>query len=229
MSSEPGATSGPDDQPPASRLLTLSDGVIAIALTLLVLQLRVPEPSQLANPDSASDLAAQLSTSSASLVSYVISFYVIAQFWMVHRQVFRRLSDQEEGLEWVNFVFLFTITIMPFASDLLGDFVGNPLAVDIFALNLLLASLSTQVMIIIARRKGLLISDAKERSARISAAVVPVVMAASIGLSWWSTSAAMYSWSLIAVVPAVIERREARRARVDQGGLMPPAQPGRHV
>jgi uncharacterized membrane protein len=213
MSSEPGATSGPDDQPPASRLLTLSDGVIAIALTLLVLQLRVPEPSQLANPDSASDLAAQLSTSSASLVSYVISFYVIAQFWMVHRQVFRRLSDQEEGLEWVNFVFLFTITIMPFASDLLGDFVGNPLAVDIFALNLLLASLSTQVMIIIARRKGLLISDAKERSARISAAVVPVVMAASIGLSWWSTSAAMYSWILIAVVPTVIERREARRAR----------------
>jgi uncharacterized membrane protein len=213
MSSEPGATSGPDDQPPASRLLTLSDGVIAIALTLLVLQLRVPEPSQLANPDSASDLAAQLSYGSASLVSYVISFYVIAQFWMVHRQVFRRLSDQEEGLEWVNFVFLFTITIMPFASDLLGDFVGNPLAVDIFALNLLLASLSTQVMIIIARRKGLLISDAKERSAWISAAVVPVVMAASIGLSWWSTSAAMYSWILIAVIPAVIERREARRSR----------------
>jgi uncharacterized membrane protein len=213
MSPEPGATSGPDDQPPASRLLTLSDGVIAIALTLLVLQLRVPEPSQLANPDSASELAAQLSTGSASLVSYVISFYVIAQFWMVHRQVFRRLSDQEEGLEWVNFVFLFTITIMPFASDLLGDFVGNPLAVDIFALNLLLASLSTHAMIIIARRKGLLVSDARERSARISAAVVPVVMAASIGLSWWSTSAAMYSWILIAVVPAVIERREARRAR----------------
>ena len=215
MSPEPGATSGPDDQPPVNRLLTLSDGVIAIALTLLVLQLRVPDPSQLANPDSAADLAAQLSKGSASLVSYVISFYVIAQFWMVHRQVFRRLSDQEEGLEWVNFAFLFTITIMPFASDLLGDFVGNPLAVDIFALNLLLASLSTQAMIIIARRKGLLISDARERSARISAAVVPVVMAASIGLSWWSTSAAMYSWILIAVVPAAIERREARRARVN--------------
>jgi uncharacterized membrane protein len=213
MSPEPGATSGPDDQPPVNRLLTLSDGVIAIALTLLVLQLRVPEPSQLANPDSAADLAAQLSKGSASLVSYVISFYVIAQFWMVHRQLFRRLSDQEEGLEWVNFAFLFTITIMPFASDLLGDFEGNPLAVDIFALNLLLASLSTQAMIIIARRKGLLTSDARERSARISAAVVPVVMAASIGLSWWSTSAAMYSWILIAVVPAVIERREARRAR----------------
>jgi uncharacterized membrane protein len=213
ISQDPDAASEPAGEPPASRLLTLSDGVIAIALTLLVLQLRVPEPSQLANPDSAADLAAQLSKGSASLVSYVISFYVIAQFWMVHRQVFRRLSDQEEGLEWVNFVFLFTITIMPFASDLLGDFVGNPLAVDIFALNLLLASLSTQAMIIIARRKGLLISDAQERSARISAVVVPAVMAASIGLSWWSTSAAMYSWILIAVVPTVIERREARRAR----------------
>jgi uncharacterized membrane protein len=212
-SQDPGPASGRDDQPPVNRLLTLTDGVVAIALTLLVLQLRVPDPSQLAHPDSASDLAAQLSKGSASLISYLVSFYTIAQFWMVHRQVFRRLTDQEQGLELVNFVFLFTITVMPFSSDLLGEFVANPLAVDIFALNLMLASLSTQAMIIIARRKGLLIPDAKERSARISAAVVPAVMALSIGLSWWSTAAAMYSWILVAAIPAVVERREARRAR----------------
>src|ERR1700722_11770273 len=137
MSSEPGATSGPDDQPPASRLLTLSDGVIAIALTLLVLQLRVPSPEQVANPDSAADLAAHLGKGSAQLISYGISFYVITQFWLVHRRVFRLASDQEEGLELWNFAFLFTITIMPFTSTLLGSFVNNPLAVDIFALNLL--------------------------------------------------------------------------------------------
>jgi uncharacterized membrane protein len=213
MSSDPGAGSDRDDTPRVNRLLTLSDGVIAIALTLLVLQLRVPSLSEVADPDSAADLAAQLGKGSAQLVSYGISFYVIAQFWMVHRQVFRLVGDHEEGLEWWNFAFLFTISVMPFTSTLLGDFVGNPLAVDIFAVNVLIASLATQAMIVVGRRKGLLVSAARARASRISVVVVPVVMAASIGLSWWSTSAAMYSWILIAVVPAIIGRWSARRAR----------------
>jgi uncharacterized membrane protein len=213
MSSDPGAGSDRDDTPRVNRLLTLSDGVIAIALTLLVLQLRVPSLSEVADPDSAADLAAQLGKGSAQLVSYGISFYVIAQFWMVHRQVFRLVGDHEEGLEWWNFAFLFTISVMPFTSTLLGDFVGNPLAVDIFAVNVLIASLATQAMIVVGRRKGLLVSAARARASAISAVVVPVVMAASIGLSWWSTRAAMYSWILIAVVPAIIGRWSARRAR----------------
>jgi uncharacterized membrane protein len=206
MSSDPGAPSSSDDVPRVNRLLTLSDGVIAISLTLLVLQLRVPALAQVTNPDSAADLAAALGKGSAQLVSYVISFYVIAQFWLVHRQVFRLVGDQEEGLEWWNFAFLFTITVMPFTSTLLGDFVNNPLAVDIFAVNLLIASLATQAMIVIGRRKGLLISDAQARAGRVRAAVVPVVMVVSIGLSWWSTRAAMYSWILMAVAPGIINR-----------------------
>jgi hypothetical protein len=60
MSSDPGAGSDRDETPRVNRLLTLSDGVIAIALTLLVLQLRVPSLSEVADPDSAADLAAQL-------------------------------------------------------------------------------------------------------------------------------------------------------------------------
>jgi uncharacterized membrane protein len=213
MSSDPGAGSDRDDVPRVNRLLTLSDGVIAIALTLLVLQLRVPALTEVTHPDSAADLAAQLGKGSAQLVSYGVSFYVIAQFWVVHRQVFRLLGDQEDGLEWWNFAFLFTISVMPFTSTLLGDFVGNPLAVDIFAVNVLIASLATQAMIVVGRRKGLLVSAARARASVISAVVVPVVMAASIGLSWWSTSAAMYSWVLIAVVPAIIDRWAARQAR----------------
>jgi len=74
MSSDPDATEGRDGAPRVNRLLTLSDGVIAIALTLLVLQLRVPALDQVPDPDSAKDLAAQLGNGSAQLVSYGISF-----------------------------------------------------------------------------------------------------------------------------------------------------------
>jgi uncharacterized membrane protein len=202
-----------DDQPQANRLLSLSDGVIAIALTLLVLQLKVPSAEQVVHPDSAADLAAQLGKDSAQLISYGISFYVIAQFWLVHRQVFGLTGGHGEGLEWWNFLFLLTITIMPFTSTLLGDFVNNPLAVDIFAANLMIASLATQVMIIIGRRQGLIASGARARDERIRAVVAPVVLALSIGLSWWSTSAAMYSWILLAVAPAIVSKWAARHRR----------------
>ena len=82
--------------PSVDRLLALSDGVVAIALTLLVLQLRVPSlPS--ASADSASALAAALAKGGDQLTAYVISFYVVAQFWLVHHRVFQHLVGQEEG------------------------------------------------------------------------------------------------------------------------------------
>src|SRR6202050_24311 len=135
MSTETGrARRHNDDMPSIDRLL---------ALSLLVLQLRVPSlPS--ASADSASALAAALAKGTDQLTAYVISFYVVAQFWVVAHRVFQHLVGQEEGLAWWNFAFLFTITIMPFTSDLLGQYGSNPLAVDIFALNLLLGTLSPQ-------------------------------------------------------------------------------------
>ena len=62
-----------DELPGVDRLLTLSDGVVAIAITLLVLQLNVPEPAKLTDPASASELATQLGKGADSLISYVIT------------------------------------------------------------------------------------------------------------------------------------------------------------
>jgi uncharacterized membrane protein len=111
---------------------------------------------------------------------------VIAQFWLVHHRVFRDMAGQREGLAWWNFAFLLTITLMPFTSDLLGTFSANPLAVDIFGLNLLLASLATQATLVIAL---------------------------SVGIAWVSTDAAKYSWLLLAIAPQAAERWSARADR----------------
>ena len=113
MSADHVPTGPGEDQPGVERLLALSDGVVAIALTLLVLQLNVPSPARLTDPNSVSELAAQLGKGADALISYVISFYVIAQFWLVHHRVFRQIAGQREGLAWWNFAFLFTITLMP--------------------------------------------------------------------------------------------------------------------
>jgi uncharacterized membrane protein len=213
MSADPGRTGQQEDLPGVDRLLALTDGVVAIALTLLVLQLHVP---RLAHPTSASELATQLSKGTGQLISYLISFYVIANFWLAHHRVFRQLTGQRESLAWLNFAFLFTISIMPFASDLLGQYPENPLAVTIFALNLLLASLATQATLELGRRKGLTVPDADPRAARtgfLRAAGTSAVILASIGLAWVNTDVAKYSWLLIAVVPVAVDRWQRRFGR----------------
>ncbi|HEX4083211.1 MAG TPA: TMEM175 family protein [Acidimicrobiales bacterium] len=204
----------PDDEdlPSVARLLSLTDGVVAIALTLLVLQLTVPHGVTPQN--SASALATKLFGQGDEFVSYVISFYVIAQFWLAHHRVFRHVSGHHEGLAWWNFAFLFTITIMPFTSNLLGDYGSNPLAVDLFAINLLLASLATQAVGIFGGRWGLMKASATPelvRAGRIRAGTVSVVVAVSIGVAWVNTDAAKYCWLLIAAAPWIAARSRGRR------------------
>jgi uncharacterized membrane protein len=215
MSTEPHAASHhDDDQPSVARLLSLSDGVVAIALTLLVLQLRVPPLHTLADPNSAADLAAQLGDGANSLISYVISFYIIANFWLIHHRVFRQISGHHEGVAWWNFAFLFTITVMPFTSDLIGSYASNPLAVDIFAFNLLLASVATLATLTLGRRKGLLTKQTNRQSlliSRVRTGSAALVLCVSMGLAWVNTDAAKYCWLLIGLAPAVANRWFGRR------------------
>src|ERR1700684_4141992 len=209
MSTETGrARRHNDDMPSIDRLLALSDGVVAIALTLLVLQLRVPSlPS--ASEDSASALASAPARGCDPLNAYVISFYVVAQFWLVHRRGFQHLVGQEEGLAWWNFAFLFTITIMPFTSDLLGQYGSNPLAGDIFALNLLLDTLATQATSELGRRCGLLTPGshgAARRGGVLRSVGTITILAASMGLAWVNAGNAKFVWLLLAVVPNLVDR-----------------------
>jgi uncharacterized membrane protein len=208
MASTPLSTDERDSLPGVERLLALSDGVVAIALTLLVLQLSVPVLAHNADRDSASALWHQLNRGSDEFVSYIISFYVIGQFWLAHHRAFRDVKGHREGLAWWNFAFLFTITIMPFTSNLLGDYPANPLAVDIFAINLMLASLTTQATYYFARRTGLLVvqDEAARRAALARTGVLLGAIALSIGVAWYSTSLAKYCWFLIAAAPLITNR-----------------------
>jgi len=201
-----------DDQPGVARLLTLSDNVVAIALTLLVFQLKVPATALVADQDSAADLAAQLAKQADQLVSYLVAFYVVAQFWLAHHRVFRRATGHHEGLAWWNFAFLLTITAMPFTSSLLGNYGHNPLAVDIFAVNILLAALATQATLLYGQRRDVLTApaDAEVRATRARITVVVIALAVSAGLAWVNTSAAKYCWLLIPLAPWAANRWSAR-------------------
>ena len=155
----------PDDEslPGIDRLLALTDGVVAIALTLLVLQLQVP--ALVDNQDSARTLWHALDVDGSELTSYLVSFVVIAQFWLVHHRVLRSMRGHSEALAWRNFGFLLTLTLMPFTSDLLGRYGSNPLAITFFGINLVAISLTTQWIFVYAAHHQLL-TDAAPFAAR---------------------------------------------------------------
>jgi TMEM175 potassium channel family protein len=213
-----------DDLPSVARLLTVSDNVVAIALTLLALQVKVPPLDQVANPDSAADLAAELAKEAGQLISYLVAFYVVAQFWLTHHRVFRHLADHDEGLAWWNFAFLFTITAIPFTSSLLGQYSNNPLAVDIFAVNLLLATLATRVILLYGRRRDLLAGRIDPRAVwalRARAAGMVVIVALSVSLAWVSTSIAKDCWVLIPLVQWAAERWSAHASSAKAAAALP--------
>jgi uncharacterized membrane protein len=211
---------GPEDTRPeddetgapygVGRLLALSDGVVSIALTLLVLQIAVPAVSSLPHPHAAADLATALGRNHNAWISYVISFYVVIQFWILHHQVFRRIARQQEGLVLWNAAFLFAVSVMPFTSDLLGKDGNNPLAVTIFALNLLLANVAMQGAQEYARRRNLMRPGRYDFGAyRWNYAASLAVIALSLVLAWVNTTLAELCWLLFGVVPQIAAR--ARR------------------
>jgi uncharacterized membrane protein len=195
-----------EEIPGIQRLLALTDGVVAIALTLLVLQLQVPITHALErNPSSASNLWHGLDIDFSELTSYLVSFVVIAQFWLVHHRVLRSMRGHNEGLAWRNFSFLLALTLTPFTSDLLGRYSDNPLAIMLFGLNVVAISLTTQWIFYYAANHNLLRDKARsvhaELTARVRAVLVIVVVSLSIALAWTDVRLARFVWLLFLLVP----------------------------
>lgn len=103
------------------RLETLVDGIFAIAMTLLVLSLAVP---QLTPPVTDSTLQKALIGIIPNLVSMVVSFLLLSIFWKIHHRFFKRIQYINSSLLWINVIWLLFIVLVPFSDQLTGDY-GN--------------------------------------------------------------------------------------------------------
>ena len=194
--------------PGIDRLLALTDGVVAIALTLLVLQFQVPVDSVLQHhPRSASDLWHSLSIDRDELISYLVAFLVIAQFWLVHHRVLRTIRGHHEGLAWRNFGFLLALTLMPFTSGLLGRYGDNPVAVTLFGLNLAALSIGIQWISRYALRHGLMTDHVRsaheELLGRVRAALLLAVVAVAILTAWTVAGVSNFFWLIFLFMPSL--------------------------
>lgn len=124
---------------PLNRIEAFSDGVFAIIVTLLVLELKVPP---LDNLTSADELARRLIDLLPKFVSWLISFIIVCKFWLNQHHILGLARHATYGLVWLNAIFLMFQSFVPFPTALMGEYPTNPLAVSLFgvvmALNTLL-------------------------------------------------------------------------------------------
>ncbi|HET7243768.1 MAG TPA: TMEM175 family protein [Streptosporangiaceae bacterium] len=119
------------------RILALSDGVFAIALTLLILDVVVPATT------SDDELGKALLNLWPRYLAYVLSFLVIARFWVVHHQTFRLIVRDDARLIYLNFLLLLFIAFLPFPTAVLGAHEGSPAAAVLYAVAVCLTSASS--------------------------------------------------------------------------------------
>jgi uncharacterized membrane protein len=122
-----------------NRLEAFSDGVFAIAITLLVLDIHVP------SPQPGADLAGELGAQWPSYVAYAVSFLTIGIIWINHHVMIRRLRAIDHGIMTWNLVLLLCVGLLPFTTALMAAYLkegqGDHLAAAIYSGSLLLMSL----------------------------------------------------------------------------------------
>ena len=107
------------------RVEALTDGIFAVAMTLLVIELKVPDPHLI---HSQHDLAQALADLAPKALSWVISFFVLAVFWISHHRLFHYVRHVDTGLLWRNTYQLAFVSLMPFSAALLGEFADTQIA-----------------------------------------------------------------------------------------------------
>ena len=191
-----------------SRVLALSDGVFAIAATLLVINV------QLGSAVTHATFGPALRALRTEVFAYALSVVVIAAFWMGHRRSFAHIEVVDQGLLWLNSLYLGVIALIPFPTELIGRFGDETASVVIYALVISVAACAAWCLFLYARWRRLLRpttparfgADVAARSLSVSAA-----FAASIPVAFVSPKAAQYVW--IAAVPVrVVWLRWARRS-----------------
>jgi uncharacterized membrane protein len=191
------------------RLIAFSDGVFAIAMTLLVVQLTVPNiPKDLPEAEIGHRLASALAVLGPAYLSFGISFLVTAAFWMAHHRIFRYLRRYDAGLLWLNVLLLLCVAFMPFPTAVLGRYGDQTVAAILYASSLAVTGLVSVAIAAYATRRGLVDPAARSR-ARANAGrglILPAVFLASIPVALVSPSAAEYSWLGVLVVDIALNR-----------------------
>ena len=152
-----------------ARVLTLSDGVFAIAITLLVLELHLPDITSGVRPV---DVLREIRP---SLIAFLISFFVIASAWANHRDLFEVIRLTDRNLVWLNVVYLLPLTMIPFGAAMLSRYGTDKLSLTIYGGLLLAIALMRLVIWLYATSRPHLLFEPVGRELRRSGVLLVIV------------------------------------------------------
>ena len=191
------------------RIESLSDAIFAFAMTLLVLNLVIPDSSAGLSTAGLNDL---LLSQLHKFFNYALSFVLLAIFWIAHHQQFNYIQRSDSRLTWINIIILMFVALMPFTNDLAGDFSGKTTAEILFVGNILVLGLLFLVNWVYATRGSRLVDHDLDRALvsrgirrnLVSPAVSIVALALSVFIPPWSL------WVYL-LVPVILWLKPFRR------------------
>ena len=174
------ADSTDTSQERSNRVITLTDGVFAIALTLIVLEIHLPLPEAI---HSEADLWAAILALGPRFFTYAVSFLTITIFWFGQQSQHRLIAAMDRRLATLHLLFLGFVALLPFSTDLLAEFLQYRLAIAVYWLNMLSLGMSLLWSWTYAERNGLLKPEA---DATVRRAVRRRILLAQM---WWAIGA----------------------------------------
>jgi uncharacterized membrane protein len=202
-----------------SRALAFSDGVFGVAITLLITTIDVPHVS---GPDLGHKLTSALKDLDGSVVSYFISFAVIGLMWMHHHRLFSRIRRVDGAALWLNLLSLSFIVLMPFTTELMGDYGGEPISIALYALNIALAVFSYTLLWWYCAARDMLgehLTPAQIRYELVTRLFITAGFLVSIPIAYASPRLAQWSWLVFGVGQGMISNWLERTGRAPKGEI----------
>jgi uncharacterized membrane protein len=180
-----------DDGIEFSRIVAFSDGVFAIAITLLVLNLQVPADLH------GKSIGDALNDQSGNLLAYGLSFAVIGRLWLVHHRFFAEVTHFDGRLMALNLAYLGFVVLIPFTTDVLGNHGDTTGGVVLYAIDLSITNLIGAAMFLYAARAGVTnesFTRYVDSPLRLRNVASVFVFALSIPIALFSPTAAIACW-----------------------------------
>ena len=189
-------------------VVSFSDAIFAFSITFMAVLIEIPDlPANLSQTEVIQSLVEDLGPRFAI---YVISFFVIGLYWISYHQIFNHIEGSHGVIVWLNLVFLFFITIIPFAVDLQVDYGFYQVIFILYALVLTFGGLTLTLIWLHARKNRLIdntVSRTEIQNVLLESILLPSVFVISILISIVNLQLAYYFWMVIVPAKIIIRKR----------------------
>ena len=178
------------------RVEALTDGIFAIAMTLLVLELKVPD---LPKSVPAHELLQRLGEEAPVFLGFFFSFLYCGLLWFFHHLAMHFFRHMQTALVWLNLLFLMTISLLPFSCALVGRFHFKLAVLEIYFGNLFLAALLLLLQWLFARKRKLISEDDPRAAGTVGLRLTafPIALAAAMLAALYQPIAAFYAMIVV--------------------------------